>query len=71
MAFGLRYGGSDAQAAGIVHAACSEAELLPAAKERAAALAGKDARTLGRIKERMYGDVAASLRDRSKNRLGE
>lgn len=71
MAFGLRYGGSDAQAAGIVQAACSEAELLPTAIERAAALAGKDARTLGRIKERMYGDVAAALRDRSKNRLGE
>lgn len=71
MAFGRRYGGADAQQAGIVHEACTEAELLPLAKERAAALASKDARTLGRIKERMYGEVAACLRDRSQNRLGE
>lgn len=71
MTMGRRYGGADALAAGIVHDTAGEQEVLAKAVERAAALASKDATTLGRIKQRMYGDVAAVLRDASRNRLGE
>jgi Delta3-Delta2-enoyl-CoA isomerase len=71
MTMGRRYGGADALSAGIVQAAVGEDELLDHAKSIAASLAAKDARTLGRIKARMYGDVAAVLRDRSQNTLGE
>jgi enoyl-CoA hydratase/carnithine racemase len=71
MTMGRRYGGEDALAGGLVHDAVGEGEVLPTAVERAAALAGKDSKTLGRIKERMYGDVAAVLRDTSRNRLGD
>jgi enoyl-CoA hydratase/carnithine racemase len=71
MTMGRRYGGADALAAGIVHDTAGEQEVLAKAVERAAGLASKDAKTLGRIKQRMYGDVAATLRDASRNRLGD
>jgi Delta3-Delta2-enoyl-CoA isomerase len=71
MTMGRRYGGADALSAGIVQGTASEDEVLSQAVAQAAALAGKDAKTLGRIKERMYGDVAAVLRDPARNRLGE
>jgi enoyl-CoA hydratase/carnithine racemase len=71
MTMGRRYGGADALAGGIVDAVASEDAVLATAVERAAALASKDATTLGRIKERMYGGVAAVLRDADSNRLGE
>ncbi len=71
MTMGRRYGGADALTAGIVQATAGEGEVLATAVEQAAGLSGKDAKTLGRIKERMYGDVAAVLRDTSRNRLGE
>lgn len=71
MTMGRRYGGADALEAGIVQATAGEDEVLAKAVEQAAALAGKDATTLGRIKQRMYGEVAAVLRDPSRNRLGE
>lgn len=71
MTMGRRYGGADALAAGIVQDTGTEDEVLAKAVAQAASLATKDARTLGRIKERMYGDVAGILRDSSLNRLGE
>src|SRR3954469_15467848 len=50
MTTGRRYGGTEAAAAGIVDTAVSEKEVLPAAVERATALAGKHGPTLGAIK---------------------
>ncbi len=70
MTTGRRYGGEDALAAGIVDAAQPEMGVLEWAVARAGALAHKDGGTMGRIKERMYGDVAAKLRDPAANRLG-
>ena len=62
MTTGRRYGGEDAEAAGIVDEAVAEDRVLGAAVERAAALAGKDPETLGKIKTRMYADALAALR---------
>jgi enoyl-CoA hydratase/carnithine racemase len=62
MTTGRRYGGRDAARAGIVEEALSEAELLPRALERAAALAGKDPSTFRAIKQRLYQDALAALR---------
>jgi enoyl-CoA hydratase/carnithine racemase len=70
MLTGRRYGGIDAAAAGIVDEAVPEADVLPQALERARVLAGKDAGTLGTMKERLYADVVATLRDRSANAVG-
>lgn len=70
MTTGRRYGGADAAAAQIVDAAVTEDQVLEWAVARAGALATKDATTMGRIKERMYGDVAAVLRDADANLLG-
>jgi enoyl-CoA hydratase/carnithine racemase len=61
MTTGRRYGGTDAAAAGIVDATAAEGEVLDAAVERAAALAGKASPTLGVIKARMYGPALALL----------
>lgn len=71
MAFGRRYGGQDARSAGVVDEAVSEDRVLLWALDRANALAGKDGVTLGRIKQRMYGEAAAVLRDTDANKLGE
>lgn len=71
MTMGRRYGGEDAAAEGIIDSAQKEDKVLAWALERAAALAHKDGATLGKIKERMYGDVAAVLRDTEANRLGQ
>jgi enoyl-CoA hydratase/carnithine racemase len=62
MTTGRRYGGHDAAHAGIVEEALGEAELLPRALERAAALAGKDPATFKAIKQRLYQDTLAALR---------
>ncbi len=70
MTMGRRYGGKDAHAFGIVDHAAKERALHEWAVGRAAALAHKDGVTMGRIKERMYGDAAAVLRDPASNRLG-
>jgi enoyl-CoA hydratase/carnithine racemase len=70
MLTGRRYGGIDAAAAGIVDEAVPETDVLPQALERARVLAGKDAGTLGTMKERLYADVVATLRDRSANAVG-
>jgi enoyl-CoA hydratase/carnithine racemase len=65
MTTGRRYGGTDAEAAGIVDATAGEGAVLDAAVERAAALAGKASPTLGTIKARMYAPVVAALREAS------
>jgi enoyl-CoA hydratase/carnithine racemase len=63
MTTGRRYGGADAAAAGIVDAAVDEDAVLGDAIARAAALAPKHGPTLGAIKEGMYADALALLRD--------
>ncbi|HEV7752633.1 MAG TPA: enoyl-CoA hydratase-related protein [Baekduia sp.] len=63
MTTGRRYGGQDAAAAGIVDAAVAEDRVVAEAVERAAALAPKHGPTLGAIKEGMYADALALLRD--------
>lgn len=63
MTTGRRYGGTEAAAAGVVDAAVSEGEVLSAAVERAAGLAAKHGATLGAIKEGMYPETLALLRD--------
>lgn len=63
MTTGRRYDAAAALAAGIVDAAVPLDAVVPDAVARAAAQAPKDPGTLGRIKEVMYADVAAALRD--------
>ena len=58
---GRRYGGSDALAAGIVHQAAGEDEVLAEAVRIAAGLAGKDRATLAEHKRLLYGDAIAVL----------
>ncbi|MBJ7470778.1 MAG: enoyl-CoA hydratase/isomerase family protein [Solirubrobacteraceae bacterium] len=70
MTMGRRYGGKDAVEFGIVDHAAKEKFVLDWAISRGEALAHKDGATMGRIKERMYGHVAAILRDPAANRLG-
>ncbi|WP_418058781.1 enoyl-CoA hydratase-related protein [Pimelobacter simplex] len=62
MATGHRYGGPEAEAAGLVDATAAEDRLLADAVARVAPLAGKDAPTLGAIKATMYADAARALR---------
>jgi enoyl-CoA hydratase/carnithine racemase len=69
MTTGKRYGGVEAQAAGIVDHSADEERVLAQAIELAAALAGKDPATLGAIKRRLYEAPLAALRDRERNAL--
>lgn len=62
MVLGRRFGGSEAQAAGIVEEAVAEHEVLPAALARAGELAGKDPSTLRTIKEALYASSLQALR---------
>jgi Delta3-Delta2-enoyl-CoA isomerase len=62
MVTGRRYGGLDAARAGIVDEALGELEVLPAARARAAELAGKDPATLRTIKQRLYAPALSALR---------
>lgn len=64
-----RYGGDEALRAGIVTAAAPADQVLADAVELVRPLAGKDAATLGVIKERMYADAIAALRDASSSTL--
>lgn len=59
---GAKLGGREAVAQGVVDAALPEPELLPRALERADELARKDRRTIAKLKQRLYGEVAAALR---------
>jgi enoyl-CoA hydratase/carnithine racemase len=58
---GKRYGGAEAQAAGIVAEACGESEVLPRAIARAEALSSKDRGTLAAIKRVLYADALGAL----------
>ena len=62
MLTGRRYGGPDACEAGIVDEARPEDEVLPAAVERAGALAGKDRGTVQAIKQTMFSRELGLLR---------
>lgn len=62
MTTGRRYGGPDALAADIVDAIATEDELLGAAVEVVASLAGKDRTTLGKIKSTMFATAVDALR---------
>ncbi len=62
MTTGRRFGGSDAERLAIVDVAVAEDAVRATSLARAAAVTGKDRRTLEVIKERMYADVAAALR---------
>jgi Delta3-Delta2-enoyl-CoA isomerase len=57
-----RYGGLDAEAAGIVDRTADDPTVRPAAIEIAAAQAAKAGPTLGTIKARMYATVIEALR---------
>ena len=63
MTTGRRYGGDDALAAGIVDASAAEGEVVAAALDIARPLAVKAGPTLATIKERMYAEALAALRD--------
>lgn len=64
IATGRRYGGGDAQAAGIVERALPEAELLPRAIALASGLAAKANPVMKRLKSDLYPHVLAALRER-------
>lgn len=59
--YGQRIGGEAAAACGVADEAAAEGEVLPRALARARALAGKNRATLGVIKQRFHGAVAALL----------
>lgn len=69
MTTGRRYGGTDAQRAGIVDYAVDEDEVVARALELAAALAAKDPSTLATIKTRMYERVLDVLLDAGANQI--
>ncbi|RPE38175.1 enoyl-CoA hydratase/carnithine racemase [Streptomyces sp. Ag109_O5-1] len=62
MVTGRRYGGTDAATVGIIDHAVAEDAVLSTAVEIARSQAGKDAGTLGAIKEGMYGPALTALR---------
>lgn len=62
MTTGRRYGGGDALAAAIVEQTASAGDLLAVAVARAGELAGKAKPVRGRIKETLYAEVLAALR---------
>jgi len=64
-----RFGGDDAQEAGIVDSTMPEQLVVSHAVELAAAQAAKDGTTLGTIKSRMYERELAALHNREGNRL--
>lgn len=65
-----RFGGAEAQEAGIVDATEPENLVVSQAVQLAAAQAGKDGGTLATIKSRMYARELELLRDRTANRFG-
>jgi Delta3-Delta2-enoyl-CoA isomerase len=70
MTTGRRYGGVDALAAGLVTAVAGETDVVPSAMDLVQPLAGKDPKTLGTIKARMFSSVTTALADRQANTLG-
>jgi enoyl-CoA hydratase/carnithine racemase len=69
MTTGKRYTAAEGVVAGIIQSAVAEDQVLPAAIERANALAEKDGTTLGIIKQRLYAPALATLRDVEANKL--
>jgi enoyl-CoA hydratase/carnithine racemase len=69
MTTGRRYTAAEALEAEIVQATAVEDQVLPAAIERANALAEKDGTTLGIIKQRLYAPALETLRDAEANKL--
>lgn len=69
MTTGKRYTAAEALGAQIVQATAAEDQVLPAAIERANALAEKDGGTLAIIKQRLYAPALGVLRDREANKL--
>lgn len=63
MTTGRRFGGAEAVAAGLVDEAAGLEQLREAAVAKVADLAGKDRRTLGTIKQRLYAGAVAALRE--------
>ena len=61
MLTGRRYGGVDAAERGLVDVAVAEAEILPEAVRRAAAMAGKSRETLAALKRNLSADAIAAL----------
>src|SRR4051812_37017470 len=70
MTTGRRYGGGDALAAGLVTAVAGETDVVPSAMDLFQPLAGKDPKTLGTIKARMFASVVAALGDQHSSKLG-
>lgn len=62
MTTGHRFGGPEAQAAGLVDATAAEQEVVAAARARIQPLVGKDSATLATIKTTMYAGALAALR---------
>jgi enoyl-CoA hydratase/carnithine racemase len=60
---GARMGGSECLARQIVDETAPREEVLPRAIARAASLAGKSRAAYGALKQNLYGDVIAALRD--------
>jgi enoyl-CoA hydratase/carnithine racemase len=65
MVTGRRYGGPEAQAAGLVDVAVAESEVLPEALRRAAAMAGK---AVGPIKRALYAGAIEALEAEARGR---
>jgi enoyl-CoA hydratase/carnithine racemase len=63
MVTGKRYGAPEAAAVGIIDATAPVDQVLAAAVERAAPLAAKASPALGEIKQRLYADALAALRE--------
>jgi enoyl-CoA hydratase/carnithine racemase len=61
MTTGRRFGGTDAEAIGIVDATAPEGGITGAAVDMLKPLEGKDQGTLGAIKNTMFGHVVAAL----------
>jgi enoyl-CoA hydratase/carnithine racemase len=62
MTTGRRYGGADAEVAGLVTATASEDKVVSTAVDLVAPLRGKDAGTLQAIKSTMFATATAALR---------
>ncbi|WP_280236093.1 enoyl-CoA hydratase-related protein [Nocardia cyriacigeorgica] len=65
MTTGRRWGGIDAEAAGIVDATAAEGELVPAAIQLLTPLGAKDQGTLAAIKQTMFAAAVTALTERS------
>ena len=61
MTTGRRYGGADAQAAGLVTATASEDKVTSTAVDLVTPMKGKDPGTLQAIKSTMFASVTAAL----------